>query len=93
MPKRRYLKLSESERAELEQTRDKHAKAHMREKGAILLKIADGMSPHKAAIDGGLKPHHPDTIYKWMDEYESGGVSQLEVQSGRGRKASFSPSP
>jgi transposase len=91
MPKRRTLTLSETQRRELEQARDRHRKAHVREKVAILLKIAAGMSPHAAAQRGGLKPHHPDTIYKWMTWYETGGLERLEVQPGRGRKPGFSP--
>lgn len=91
MPKRRTLTLSQEQRTELEQVRDRHEKPHMREKAAVLLKIADGMSPHAAAQHGGLKPRHPDTIYKWLDWYESEGIDRLEVQPGRGRKPAFSP--
>jgi transposase len=91
MPKRRYFTLTDDQRIELVQVRDQHVKAHMREKAAILLKIADGMSPHAASQYGGLKPHHPDTIYKWMDWYESEGIQRLEIQPGRGRKPAFSP--
>jgi transposase len=91
MPKRRYFSLNNEQRIELMQVRDQHKKGHMREKAAILLKIADGMSPHAAAQRGGLKPHHPDTIYKWMDWYENEGIQRFEVQSGRGRKPAFSP--
>ena len=91
MPKRRTLSLTDEQRKELEQVRDHHEKAHMREKASILLKIADGMSPHATSQIGGLKPHHPDTIYKWMDWYESEGIQRLEIQPGRGRKPAFSP--
>lgn len=92
MPKRRTLFLNDEQREELERVRDHHVKAHMREKAAILLKIAAGMSPHAAAQHGGLKAHHPDTIYKWLDWYESGGVQRLAIQPGRGRKPAFFPS-
>jgi len=91
MPKRRTLTLSAQERSELKRVRDTHRKGHMREKAAILLKIADGMSPHAASLRGGLKAHHPDTIYKWLNWYEAGGISRLEVRPGRGRKPAFSP--
>lgn len=91
MPKRRTLMLTEDQKRELEKVRDHHGKAHMREKAAILLKIAAGMSPHAASQEGGLKAHHPDTIYKWMDWYEAEGIQRLEVQPGRGRKPAFSP--
>jgi len=92
MPKRRILALTAEQKSELEQVRDQHTKAHMREKAAILLKINAGVSPHAAAQGGGLKPHHPDTIYKWLNWYEAAGLQRLEVQPGRGRKPAFSPS-
>lgn len=91
MPKRRYLNLTDDQRRELVHARDHHQKGHMREKAAILLKIADGMSPHAAAQSAGHKPHHPDSIYKWMNWYESDGLERLNVQKGRGRKAAFFP--
>ncbi|MEM8863499.1 MAG: hypothetical protein AAGD96_34760 [Chloroflexota bacterium] len=91
MPRRRFLELTEVQRQELINARDQHPKGHMREKAAILLKIADGMSPHAASQQGGHKPHHPDSIYKWMDWYESEGLNRLNVQKGRGRKAAFFP--
>lgn len=91
MPKRRYLDLSAAQRAELEAVRDRHATAHMREKAAVLLQIADGMSPHRAAAEAGLKPHQPKTIYQWLNWYEADGVNALQVQPGRGRPPAFSP--
>jgi transposase len=91
MPKRRTLLLTDEQRLELDQVRNQHEKAHMREKAAVLIKIADSMSPHAAAMHGGLKSHHPDTIYKWMDWYEAEGIQRLEIQPGRGRKPAFSP--
>lgn len=91
MPKRRYLTLTDEQRAGLEKVRDHHAKAYMREKAAVLLKIANGMSPHQAAQHGGLKPHQPKTIYAWLNQYEADGVAGLEVKPGRGRKPVFSP--
>jgi len=55
MPKRRYFKPTEEEKAELEMIRDKHQKPHMREKASALLKIAVGQSPHQVAVEGLLK--------------------------------------
>lgn len=93
MPKRRYLELTEVQRVELEKVRARHPKAHMREKAAILLKIADGLSPHQAARQGGLKAHQPKSIYGWLNRYEDQGIIGLAVSPGRGRKPAFSPSP
>lgn len=59
MPKRRRLELTKEQKRELQDVRNPRGKAHMREKAAILLKIAEGMSPHVAAQEGGLKAHHP----------------------------------
>jgi transposase len=92
MPKRRYLTITEAQKEELEWVRDKHPKAHIREKAGILLKIAGGMSPYAASQEGGMKPHHPDTIYKWLNWYEEQGIQRFEVQAGRGRKPAFFPS-
>lgn len=91
MPKRRYLHLDEAQKAELEKVRDCHEKPHMREKAAVLLKIAAGMSGHQASLEGGLRKHHPDTIYSWLNKYEAGGIEALEVRAGRGRKSAFFP--
>jgi transposase len=91
MPKRRYLHLTDTQRTELEDIRDHHTKPYMREKAAILLKIAQGMSPHQAAKVGGLKPHQPKSIYDWLDRYQTEGAAGLAVKAGRGRKPAFSP--
>ena len=91
MPKRRYLELDAAKRKELEQVRDKHPKAYMREKACALLKVADGMSGHAVAKQGILKPRDPDTVYAWIKRYESSGIEGLLVGKGRGRNPSFSP--
>ena len=92
MPKRRYLQLTEAQRDELKWVRDRHRKAHMREQAAVLLQIAGGVSPHKAALESGLKPHQPKSIYRWLNQYEKEGIVGLEIKPGRGRKPAFSPS-
>lgn len=91
MPKRRYLNLTDVRRKELERVRDRHPKPNMREKAAVLLKIANGMSPHQAAQHAGHKPHQPKTVYEWLNRYERDGVAGLELKPGRGRKPAFSP--
>lgn len=92
MATRRTLELSDEQRAELQRARDRHPKAHMREKAAALLKVADGQSPHAVAKQGLLKGRDPDTVYRWLDRYEAGGLEGLLVKPGRGRTAVFSPS-
>lgn len=92
MATRRTLALSAEQRAELQRARDRHPKAHMREKAAALLKVADGLAAHAVAKHGLLKARDPDTVYRWMDRYLADGLDGLQVKSGRGRKAVFSPS-
>lgn len=92
MPRFLELNLSEAARRELEITRDRHRQAHMREKAAALLKIAEGLSGSEVARRGLLRPRDTDTIYRWVARYRRGGLAALAVQRGRGRKPAFSPS-
>ncbi len=91
MPKLRTLKLTDKERTELENVRDNHPKAHMRERAGALLKINEGQSPHYVATTGLLKKRDPDTVYAWLDRYEATGLAGLQIKNGRGRKPAFSP--
>lgn len=84
--------LSAEERRELEWVRDKHDKPYMRERAAAILKIDAGQSAHHVARYGLLKARQPDTVYRWRDRYEEGGIAGLLVRKGRGRKPAFSPS-
>ncbi len=93
MAARRTLALSDEQRAELQRARDRHPKAHVREKAAALLKVADGQSAHAVAKQGLLKARDPDTVYRWLNRYLTDGLDGLAVKSGRGRKAVFSPRP
>lgn len=91
MATRRTLTLSGEQRTELQRARDRHPKAHMREKAAALLKVAAGQPAHAVAKHGLLKARDPDTVYRWLDRYLANGLDGLLVKSGRGRKAVFSP--
>lgn len=93
MAERRTLELSDEQRKELERARDCHPTPHMREKAAALLKVADGISPNAVANNGLLTKRDSDTVYRWLDRYLAGGLENLKVKPGRGRKAAFSPSP
>jgi len=73
MAARRTLILTPERRQELEQIRDHDPRPYLRERAAALLKIADGFSPHWIAGFGLLKPHDPDTVYGWLDEYLTHG--------------------
>jgi hypothetical protein len=74
---RRALTLTEEQRQELLQLRDHDARPYVRERGAALLKIAEGQSPHRVAQSGLLKPRDPDTVYAWLDRYEAQGAAGL----------------
>lgn len=89
MPKRRYLILSENQRSELERVLRRDSRPYMRERASALLQIADGRSAHWVARQGLLRGREPDTVYRWLDAYEEGGVEGL-VQLSR-RKRDFSP--
>ena len=69
--------LTEEQRQELLELRDHDPRPSVRERGAALLKIADGQSPHAVATRGLLKPRDPDTVYAWLDRYQSAGVAGL----------------
>jgi len=91
MPRTLQLDLTKEQRQELERMRDHHARPHLREKAAALLKIADGQNGLQVARHGLLKARDSDTIYRWVARYQAEGVAGLGVRTGRGRKASFSP--
>jgi hypothetical protein len=50
-----------------------------RERSAAILKIAGGRSPHWVALHGLLQPRDPDTIYAWLNRYETMGLEGLIV--------------
>jgi hypothetical protein len=74
---RRALSLTEDQRQELLRLRDHDQRPYVRERGAAILKIAEGLSPHRVARSGLLKPRDPDTVYAWMDSYQAEGVAGL----------------
>ena len=73
----RTLTLTETQIQELKRYRDNDPHIYMRERCAAMLKIADGKSPHWVARNGLLKPRDPDTVYAWLNIYESQGVEGL----------------
>ncbi len=85
------LVLTAEQRAELEQLRDHHPKAYVRERAAALLKVADGQSIRQVAWRGLLKRRNPETVKGWGLRYLAEGPEGLLVRSGRGRKPAFYP--
>ena len=91
MPKVYRLNLRASQKAELEQVRDRHPKAYLRERAAAILKVEAGQSLRRVAYDGLLRRHAPETVRRWCERYLAEGVAGLKVRPGRGRPAIFSP--
>jgi transposase len=87
----RRLTLTKEARAELVDAAKHHAKAYVRERAAAILKVADGASAAWVAARGLLLPRAPDTVYRWLDQFEEAGLAGLTIRPGRGRKPSLSP--
>ena len=77
MARRRTLTLTEEARNELMEQRDHHPSPQARERCAALLKIAAGASPHSVAKQGLLKTRDPDTVYEWLNLYETDGLEAV----------------
>jgi transposase len=91
MPVPLQVKLTAEEREELEQVRDTHPKAYLRERAAAILKIAEGMSGLQVSQAGLLKRRDPDTVYRWVQRYRAQGLAGLAIRAGRGRKPAYFP--
>ena len=90
MAQARTLTLTEQQRDELVQARDRDPRPQVRERSAALLKIADGKSPHWVARQGLLKERDPDTVYLWLHIYETSGLDGLrQRQHGGPRRNCF----
>ena len=85
----RRLSLTEDQRQELVRVRDHDPRPYVRERGAAILKIAEGQSPHRVAQSGLLKPRDPDTIYAWLDRYEAEGVAGLIAHAHGGSRGRY----
>ena len=72
---RRTLTLTEEQRHGLLRLRDHDPRPYVRERGAAMLKSADGLPPHRVANQGLLKPRDPDTVYSWLERDESSGAA------------------
>lgn len=91
MPKRIEVKLSPEQAVELEQVRNQHDKAYMRERAAAVLKVVGGQSLTEVAESALLKRHEPETIHTWIKAYQKWGLKGWAIKKGRGRKPAFSP--
>lgn len=91
MPKRIRIELNEAQIQELERTRHQSPKPQLRERAAAVLKVAQGQTVSEVAENGLLIRHEPETVHSWIKAYLKDGLEGWRVQSGRGRKAAFSP--
>jgi hypothetical protein len=71
MSKRQTLTLRWEQCQELEEARDHDRRPSVRERGAALLKFADGYTAHAVARQGLLIGPDPDTEYAWLDDYQA----------------------
>jgi hypothetical protein len=88
MARRRTLTLTEEARNKLMEQRDHHPSPQGRERCAALLKIAAGASPHSVAKQGLLKERDPDTVYEWLNLYETDGLEALLTRKQGGDRRS-----
>lgn len=72
---KRGLALSDEQAQELIDYRDHDPHPYVRERCSALLRIAAGETPHAVAQDGVMKPRDPDTVYKWLNDYEAEGIA------------------
>lgn len=84
---KRHLTLPEEQREELGAARDHDPHPQIRERAAAMLKIAAGEAPCAVAQRGLLRRRKPDTVYEWLNRYESEGMPGLRthLQGGRPR--------
>lgn len=91
MPKLLTVCLTPEQQEQLEHIRDTDKRPYMRERASAILKVAEGISGRQVALDGLLKQRKPDTIYDWIERYQSEGIAGLPMKPGRGRKPAYSP--
>lgn len=77
MSQRRALELKDAQKQELIRYRDHDPRPYVRERCCALLKITEGQSPHAVAQEGIFKARDPDTLYKWLNDYEREGIDGI----------------
>jgi hypothetical protein len=92
MGRRRRIVITDKQRTQLRQLRDKASKPYLRERAAAILKIAEGTPLTTVASQGLLRERDYNTLCVWVDRFEAEGIAGLTIRPGRGRKPAFSPS-
>jgi hypothetical protein len=85
------LQLSPEQRQELEDMRDHAPIPYLRERAAAVLKVGDGMSMHRVAVQGLLRARDSDSVRGWVHRYIEEGIAGLYIRPGRGRKPASPP--
>lgn len=85
------LKLTPTQKEELEDVVTRHPTPYVRERAAALLKVASGLSARKVALERLLIERKPDTVVGWVKDFKTRGMDALTMQPGRGRKPASPP--
>jgi len=86
MVHQRRLILTVEEREALVVHRDHDTHPQVRERCGALLKIADGRSANWVAQNGLLKERPVETVYNWLNIYESEGLVGLTGRLHGGKR-------
>lgn len=86
MTQKHPLLRTEEQKVALQKIRDRDTRPWARERGAGMLKIADGKSPPWVARKGLLKTRDPDTIYFWLKLSQEGGAKALLTRQPGGAR-------
>lgn len=82
------MTLTESQNQDLEQAARHHGTPHVRVKALALLNLGRGKSVSEVAAAFLVSRQ---SVYQWRSRFLDGGVSALEVRTGRGRRAQADP--
>src|SRR5688500_6471978 len=84
------LELTPAQRAELERARAREPRPYQREGAGALLKVADGWSARRVALEGLARPRKPETVRRWVATFRIGGLAAL-AHRPRGHRGRLSP--
>jgi transposase len=74
MPKALTLTLTDKQKNQLTSYRDCHPKPYVRERAAVLLQVATGLTITQVATEKLFRLRDPETIADWLHRYEQDGL-------------------
>ena len=83
--------LSEEQLKELDYTLKHHRLAYMRERASGILQVYRGSTAKEVGRSGLLQVRQGRSVRRWINVYQSEGLSGLVNKKGRGRKPCFFP--